>query len=152
MPERPFFDVPKQANGSCGVCARFSCDGECCVVNDSDRLGLFLKAGKTVFSSEDVERLDLSSMEESETLLVKLKADDDWIVASGFDAIEILMAMKPSAAEGTRLRFRKHAWAFHNLIGHPVMQVLAWMGFKRSAIRFHDWSAPSARDYVGVAK
>lgn len=27
---RRFFVVPKQANGSCSVCAKFTCDGECC--------------------------------------------------------------------------------------------------------------------------
>jgi hypothetical protein len=66
-------------------------------------------------------------------------------VAEGNDAIETVMLLKPSALEGRRLNWPKHAWAVHNLIGHPVMQVLAWLRFYRAAIRFHDWTTPAPR-------
>lgn len=111
----------------------------------------FLKAGQFVFAPSEVESLDISKLESDQIVRVKLNGSPAWIVSSGFDAIEILMAIKPSAAEGTRLRFKKHAWAFHNLVGHPVMQMLAWAGFKKAAIRFHDWSAPSMRAFSGIS-
>lgn len=106
---------------------------------------IFLKAGIMIFVPEEVEHLDLSRLDE-QIVGVKIKSFGQMLEARGFDAVEVLMAIKPSAAEGTRLRFRKHAWAIHNLIGHPVMQVLAWMGLKRQAIWFHDFTAPAARD------
>ena len=65
--------------------------------------------------------------------------------ATGTDAIEAVMLLKPSALEGRRLKWKKHAWAIHNLIGHPIMQIMAWMGLGRAAVRFHDWTTPTPR-------
>jgi hypothetical protein len=67
------------------------------------------------------------------------------VTAVGFDAIEIIYALKPSAMEGRRLKWKQGAWAVHNIIGHPVLQILAWVGLKRQAIRFHDWTTPKPR-------
>lgn len=62
--------------------------------------------------------------------------------AEDFDAFEIIMMLSPSAVEGRPLRFARHAWAFHNLVAHPLMQILAWTGFKKTAIRLHDATVP----------
>ena len=62
--------------------------------------------------------------------------------AEGFDAIEAVMLLKPGALEGKRLRWRRNAWAWHNFVIHPVMQVLVWLGYKKQAIRLHDGSVP----------
>lgn len=66
-------------------------------------------------------------------------------VALGFDAIEAIWCLKPSAVEGRRLKWKKNAWAFHNVIAHPLMQLLAWCGFKREAIYLHDVTTPRPR-------
>lgn len=65
--------------------------------------------------------------------------------AEGNDAIEAVMALKPSTLEGRRLKWNKNAWVVHNLIGHPVMQLLAFLGLKRHAIWFHDVTTPRPR-------
>jgi hypothetical protein len=73
---------------------------------------------------------------------------------SGLNAIEIVYLLKPSAMEGKRLKWTRNAWVFHNFIGHPVVQILAWMGFKKQAIQFHDWTTPKPlgfkddKDYI----
>lgn len=34
------------------------------------------------------------------------------------------------------------AWLVHNTLIHPVVGVLAFLGFARAAERLHDWRAP----------
>jgi hypothetical protein len=104
---------------------------------------LVLKAGDDLLPFCDVERIDIRSIEE-ELAIVHMK-NGTYFCATGFDAIEAVMVLKPSALEGRRLKWRKGAWAFHNMIGHPVMQIMAWLGFKRAAIRFHDYTTPRPR-------
>lgn len=33
-------------------------------------------------------------------------------------------------------------WLFHNLIGHPIMGILVFIGFNKYGMYFHDWSLP----------
>jgi hypothetical protein len=104
---------------------------------------LVLKAGDVLVPFREVEWLDIRSVEE-EFVIIHMK-NGAFYCASGFDAIEAVMVLKPSALEGKRLKWRKNAWAFHNIVGHPVMQIMAWLGFKRAAIRFHDRTTPRPR-------
>lgn len=102
-----------------------------------------IKAGDRLIPIENVDYITIDDIEQE---VVRVVTKTEWsFEARGFDAIEIVMALKPSAMEGRRLKWRKHAWAFHNLIGHPVMQVMAWLGFKKAAIRFHDYTTPTPR-------
>jgi hypothetical protein len=106
---------------------------------------LCLKAGDQILPFAEVARADISHLEQGVvTIHMKDGSSHD---AHGFDAIETVMALKPSAVEGLRLRWRPHAWAFHNLVAHPVVQLLAWCGWKRAAVRFHDWTTPAPRGF-----
>jgi hypothetical protein len=40
-----------------------------------------------------------------------------------------------------RLPSRFH-WTFHNLVAHPVSEILFQLGFEDAGNRFHDWSVP----------
>lgn len=109
---------------------------------------LAIKAGHLLLPFDDVRHVDVSEIETGSVSIVMKNGDVH--EARGFDAIEAVMAVKPSAVEGLRLRWRPHAWAFHNLVAHPVVQVLAWCGCKRAAVRFHDWTTPAPRGFRGV--
>lgn len=100
----------------------------------------FVKAGNTIVKLADIERIDITSLEEGRiTIFV---ASGAALIAEDFDAFEILMLLHPAAMEGRRLRWAKHAWAFHNLVAHPLMQVMVWLGFKKRAIWLHDVTVP----------
>lgn len=60
-------------------------------------------------------------------------------------ALDLVMAVKPSALEGKRFRWARGAWAFHNLVAHPALQVLAWLGYARLGFRIHDATVPRPR-------
>lgn len=110
-----------------------------------DKAPLCIKAGTMLLPFEDVARVDISGLERG-LVGVHMK-DKSSHKARGFDAIEAVMVLKPSAVEGLRLRWRPHAWAFHNLCAHPLVQIMAWCGWKRAAVRFHDWTTPAPRGF-----
>ena len=64
-------------------------------------------------------------------------------VISGPDAIEAVMLLKPSALEGRRLRWVRHAWLLHNVIGHPLMQLFSLLRMHRLALAVHDATVPT---------
>jgi len=33
-------------------------------------------------------------------------------------------------------------WAIHNLIAHPVAEILFWVGLEKLGNQFHDWTVP----------
>lgn len=100
----------------------------------------FVKIGEAIVPLSSVRALDIADVEHG---IVKVRYGDDMIgTASDFDAFELIMLLKPCAIEGRRLRWAKHAWAFHNLVAHPVMQVLVWCGFKKTGLWLHDITVP----------
>lgn len=105
----------------------------------------FIKAGDKILSIHVINEVDISSIESGEVTITTCSGNV--YKAYGFDAIETVMVFKPSALEGRRMRWQRNAWAFHNFIGHPVVQILAWLGFKKQAVRFHDWTTPCPRDF-----
>ncbi|HTM68900.1 MAG TPA: hypothetical protein VL426_06410 [Candidatus Binatia bacterium] len=103
----------------------------------------FILAGDALLDPARVRGVDLSELD---ALRVTLRHDDGVAVAEGIQAIEALMLLKPSALEGRRLRWAKNAWAVHNLIGHPLMQLLAFLRLHRLAMRVHDGTVPRPKE------
>ncbi len=99
----------------------------------------FLKAGQTIVPITAVERLDLHELENG---VVYLGAYGETFRLTDFDAFEAVMLLHSTALEGRRLRWPRHAWAFHNLVAHPVMQLLVWLGFRRAGLWVHDVTVP----------
>ena len=90
-----------------------------------------------------MSEIRLGEIERGEVTLVAAGGRE--FVARGFDAVEAVMLTRPGALEGRRLRWRKGAWAMHNILAHPAMQVLAWLGHGRAAVRLHDATTPFPR-------
>jgi hypothetical protein len=104
---------------------------------------LALKAGENLIPIHKIARVEIGNIENSEAVIVT--DDGDRFVALGFDAIEAVWLFKPSSVEGRRLRWKKGAWAFHNVVAHPLMQVLAWCRMPKLAIWLHDTTVPVPR-------
>lgn len=106
---------------------------------------MWIKASDRLVSVHVIDEVDISAIESGKVTLTTVSGNV--YTAYGFDAIEAVMLLKPSALEGKRMRWQRNAWAFHNFIGHPVVQILAWLGLKKQAVRFHDWTTPKPRDF-----
>ena len=101
----------------------------------------FIKAGDLLIPRESIMRVDISAVERG--VVTHLAIDGSQHQLAGADALEAVMIFKPSALEGRRLRWPKNAWVVHNLIGHPLMQIFSWLGFKELAIYVHDATVPT---------
>lgn len=100
----------------------------------------FVKAGRHLVPVSLIHKVDISEVEKG--IVHLFYGGGESARLEGFDALEAVMMLKPSALEGRRLRWLRNAWAFHNLVAHPLMQVLVWFGFKKAAIRLHDQTVP----------
>lgn len=97
--------------------------------------------GHWLIPEDRILDVDLS---EIESLIVRVRHSD--IVQTtlrGHQAIDFVMELRPSALEGRRLRFARHAWAFHNLVAHPALQILTWIGLRELGLRIHDMTVPT---------
>ncbi len=112
-------------------------------MNPLDPASPAIKAGNFLIPVSRVRAVNIERIEEQ---IVSVERDDGKVfLAEGFDAIEIVMQLKPSALEGRRLKWKQGAWAFHNFVAHPAMQILVWLGRKKAAIRLHDRTTPRPR-------
>lgn len=100
----------------------------------------FIKAGELLIPVASIECADISCIENGVVDIVY--GGGQRARMEGFDALEAVMLLNPSALEGRRLRWIKNAWAFHNIVAHPLMQLLVWLGFKKQAIWLHDVTVP----------
>lgn len=101
----------------------------------------FLKLDTKLIAIEDISSVDYSELESKYKITIVTKQGES-AIATELNAIECLMQLKPSALEGKRLRWAKRVWYVHNLIGHPVMQILAMLGFYKQAFWVHDVTVP----------
>lgn len=101
----------------------------------------FIKADDKLIAVDTVTWLDLENLEAGQVVVHHLDGTGlHKSKVTGFFAIEAVMILKPSALEGRRLQWPKHAWVVHNLVGHPVMQLLAFMGALTHYKPFYTWA------------
>ena len=100
----------------------------------------FCKAGDDVFPASQIAHADFSEIEQ---LILRAELlDGRKVAAYDIEALELAMQIKPSALEGRRFAHAKRAWWIHNLVGHPLMQILSWAGAYRLAFLVHDRTVP----------
>ena len=100
----------------------------------------FFRAGHRLLRVADVVDVDVTELADYRAL-VRLE-DGRTFELVGPDAIELVLVIKPSALEGRRLRGVRHAWALHNLIGHPGMQILTWLHKPKWGLHLHEMTTP----------
>ncbi len=101
------------------------------------------KVGAWLLSRGAIQAVDLSELE---SLVVRVHHSGGvQTTLRNQQAIDFVMELRPSALEGRRLRFARHAWAFHNLVAHPLLQMLTWLGFRQLGLRVHDSTVPRPR-------
>lgn len=100
----------------------------------------FYKVGTSVIPVSQVRLLDFSKIEQLEVAVHLVNGLA--LVASDLDAMELAMRTKPSVLEGKRLRWPRFLWVVHNLIAHPLMQVLALCRLYKWAFWVHDATVP----------
>lgn len=100
----------------------------------------FVKNGTHLIAVDRITSADYSRIEE---LILDVQFEGQTLHITGIDALESAMALRPSILENKRLRWPKNMWAVHNLIGHPLMQILAFFGCYDAAFWVHDVTVPT---------
>lgn len=104
----------------------------------------YVQIGDKLVHISQIEGIDLSKLDDL-VIKVFIKGFPRWqrsYDVVGIQAIDLLMIIRPSVLESRRLRWKRHAWAFHNLIGHPLMQILAFFKKYYLAMAVHDFTVP----------
>lgn len=100
----------------------------------------FAKAKTLVFALDNIATADFSSIEQLQVRVV-LKTGQE-ILVEEIDAMELAMRIKPSVLESRRLRWPRWTWVLHNMVGHPLLQVLALFKRYKWAFWVHDATVP----------
>jgi len=103
---------------------------------------MFVHFNSMVVNADTISWIDYKNFKEHGYIRIHYLNGDVKIV-DGPQAVDVLMELDPSAIEGERLKHIRHTWALHNLIGHPLMQICAWLGLHRLALWIHDMSVPN---------
>lgn len=102
---------------------------------------MFINFNKKLVNSDTITWIDTVNLVELGYIKVYYN-DGLRDTVEGVKAVEVIMRLCPAALEGRQLKYLRHRWAIHNLIGHPLMQILSWLGFPTLGIKVHDLTAP----------
>lgn len=102
----------------------------------------FFRYGNILLPISHITSIHLDDLEKTGSIIVEI--DYGRIIKLTIvDSYDLLMQIKPSALEGKRLKWLKNKWLIHNLIGHPLMQLLAFFGFGKLGIKIHEATIPT---------
>lgn len=100
----------------------------------------FVKSQDMIFRKEDISYIDCTNIENLQ-IEVTLRDGKKFMVYE-IHALELVMQVKPSLFEGRRLKWPKFVWCFHNLVAHPLTQILALLKMYKWAFWIHDVTVP----------
>jgi len=101
---------------------------------------MFVVVNDFLVNINQIKSIDISDITQEK---ITVYYDDKIEIVYGFHAIEIIWQIKPLAFEGNNgIKWNKHAWSIHNFIGHPLMQILAYLKLYKHAIMVHDKTVP----------
>jgi len=102
---------------------------------------MFVHFNSKLVNENDIECITYDDLKYHQMIHVHYKTGKHEAV-EGQEAMNLIVQLDPSALEGEQLKYTKHVWAVHNLIGHPLMQILSWLGLSKLGVRIHDATTP----------
>lgn len=104
----------------------------------------FIQLGNHLVREQDIESVDVSNLKDGR-IVVLMRQQCKAIVVEGIQAFDAINQLHPSAVEGVRLTFGWNTWVVHNLVAHPLMQILAFARLHKAAFWVHDGTVPRAK-------
>jgi hypothetical protein len=102
---------------------------------------MFLHVGDRLINEDDISTIFLGHLAKEGFIQIKFR-DGRLEVIEGMDAFNLIQELAPQALEGRGAKYVRHAWMIHNLLGHPLMQILSLLGLPRLGIKIHDLTVP----------
>src|SRR5271154_6866746 len=103
---------------------------------------MFVHFNGKLVNSDTIEWVDYSNLSKTGHIKVYDKQGLMYLV-QGPQAFDLVMRLCPEALEGERAEYHRHAWAIHNLIGHPLMQLFSWLHLTSLGLKIHDATVPN---------
>jgi hypothetical protein len=103
---------------------------------------MFVHFNSKVVNSDSIDWIDHRNLVEHGYVNVYSK-DGQRELVEGPEAFNLIMELAPAALEGKQAKYQRHAWAVHNLIGHPLMQIFSWLHLPAVGIKIHDLTVPN---------
>lgn len=114
----------------------------------------FFRSGNCTYPISLITSMDASHVVSEGTVSVTLSGRPEAVILRGDNAIDLIMLVQPNLIEGMRHTYsRRHPYLIHNLIGHPLMQLLEVAGWPRFGVWIHDRTLPkpvAALDMSGL--
>ena len=110
---------------------------------------MFVKINDKLVNVRHIREVDCHRLERDVEVYVKYFYERENDVVRGQPAIDLLMQLNPSILEGKRLKFIRHAWALHNLVAHPLLQVFSWLKLTKLGMMIHDTTVPKPKPPAG---
>lgn len=102
----------------------------------------FVHYNDKIVNTHDISTVIIEDLVEKGHIIVKRIGFAEEVV-KGPEAINLVMRLCPEALEGKKLKYLRHRWAVHNLIGHPLMQVFSWLHLTPLGLKIHDITVPN---------
>lgn len=102
---------------------------------------MFIHYDKQILNSDTIRWIECTNLVRGGYIRLYLQDGSSELV-EGQAAFDIVMRLCPDALEGEQAKYKRHAWAIHNLIGHPLMQILSWLRLPALGIKVHDATVP----------
>lgn len=105
---------------------------------------MFIHFDNRIVNSDTIKIIDCANLITSGYIRICYK-DSRIEIVNGPEAFTIVMELCPGALEGKQAEYARHAWAVHNLIGHPLMQIFSWLHLTSFGIKIHDATVPNPK-------
>ena len=102
---------------------------------------MFLHFNGQIHNVDQIKSVDCIRFAETGEITVHLVFSSE--IVRSQEAVNVIMELCPSVMEGKEAKYARHAWAIHNLIGHPLMQIFASLHLPHLGIKIHDATVPN---------
>ncbi len=104
---------------------------------------MFCQFNGRIVNTDNIQYIVCSQFLEYGKVYVHYVNSYETEIVTDAEALQLIMALCPTVLEGKKGRYWKNQWAIHNLIGHPLMQLFTWLGFRSLAVWIHDVTVPA---------
>lgn len=99
----------------------------------------FVELDYKIYPVSAIKRIEIADTQE---FGIYISCDNNICQLRGQPAIDMVMRLCPQYFEGKRFKFIKRQWTFHNLLSHPILQILSWFKLHKLGFKIHDSSIP----------
>lgn len=100
---------------------------------------VLFRHNKKMYPLSKVEGFEVLRNVAPHRVLVIMQGSREELILEGEEAYDFIQMVHVPQRAAPRMSW---SWLFHNLIGHPLMGILSFLGFQEAAERVHEATLP----------